>query len=445
MTDIVTELRIASALILAIKKKSDEWEDKGPAPGEKEKRIWVNKVTGEERIQIIKPRTPSVKDMIDKGMNRRPIDDMTIAEILGPDYTPNISGASRLAASKAYKAAHEMLNKSKKGAEQHFFAKVWPEVCEKAGLNARLSSPEEFNGAVLSAAQDLTKWLNDNPKYLDYYHKDWEVTRNILDKVYPDFSDDDFAGFRLFAGLTSPNTRLDANMKDAVSLMTLWKKEKSFKALKTKISEITGRMQTEDGGPFKLGGITQAGKINTLHVIEGLYKELGSWQKVTDYLHEGDTIDNINALREKVGYKGKLAKVKGLKQVTKDATGQDELLPRMLMFGAKVGPYTLNTTGDDRFTTADVWESRFIRSLFPYLRKSGGLPKNSREISTFSKFSKKFNQVMSEINGGREFSPSSMQAARWFYIIEKAKEAGYTYAKSNGTISEYTEKAIRKG
>jgi len=443
MTDIVTELRIASALILAIKKKSDDWEDMGPVPGEKKKRRWVNKVTGEERIQIIHPGTPSVKDLMDKGMKRDPIDDMTISSILGPDYEPNMSGAARLAASKAYKDAHEMLSKAKSAGEDHFFSNVWPAVCDKAGLNARLSSPEEFNATVLAAAKDLTKWLNENPKYTDYYHKDWEVTRSILDKVYPDFSDDDFAGFRLFTGFTSPNTRLDANMKDAISLMTLWKKEKSFNVLKLKVSELTGRRQTEEGAPFKMGGAAQANKIYNMHILEGLYRDKGSWQKVTDYLKEGDTVDNLNVFRKKCGYKDKLVDVEGLKQKTRDATGQSKLIPRMMMFGPKVGAYTLNTTGDDRFTTADVWESRFIRSLFPYLRKGSGLPQNSKEISTFSKFSKKFNKVMSEINGGREFSPSSLQAARWFYMIEKAREAGYKYAKSDGTISEYTEKAIR--
>ena len=42
----------------------------------------------------------------------------------------------------------------------------------------------------------------------------------------------------------------------------------------------------------------------------------------------------------------------------------EEQIPRMFMFGKKVGAYTLNLLGDSRYTTIDVWESRFIRSYF---------------------------------------------------------------------------------
>jgi len=64
MDNIFNELRVAKGLIVsAIEEKHDDWEDKGPAPGEKEKRIWKNKSTGEVRIQIERPGTPSIKEV----------------------------------------------------------------------------------------------------------------------------------------------------------------------------------------------------------------------------------------------------------------------------------------------------------------------------------------------------------------------------------------------
>lgn len=46
---------------LAIEKEYDDWEDLGSAPGKEGYRIWKSKSTGEERIQIEKPGTPSTK------------------------------------------------------------------------------------------------------------------------------------------------------------------------------------------------------------------------------------------------------------------------------------------------------------------------------------------------------------------------------------------------
>jgi len=66
--DIRGNLKRASLLIFsAIEEEHDDWEDMGPAPGEKKKRVWKSKSTGEKRTQIMKPRTPSVLEKLGDG------------------------------------------------------------------------------------------------------------------------------------------------------------------------------------------------------------------------------------------------------------------------------------------------------------------------------------------------------------------------------------------
>lgn len=66
MNDIFNDFRVAKVLIVsAIEEKYDDWEDHGPAPGKDGYRIWINKSTGEQRIQIERPGTPSVKEILD--------------------------------------------------------------------------------------------------------------------------------------------------------------------------------------------------------------------------------------------------------------------------------------------------------------------------------------------------------------------------------------------
>ena len=62
---IPNQMRQASLLILSALEEYDDWVDDGPAHGEREKRNWRSKSTGEVRIQIIKPTTPSVKESVD--------------------------------------------------------------------------------------------------------------------------------------------------------------------------------------------------------------------------------------------------------------------------------------------------------------------------------------------------------------------------------------------
>lgn len=65
MNNIYYHIMFAKLLITSAIEKHDDWEDFGPVPGEKEKRYWHSKSTGEMRVQIIRPRTPSKKEKVE--------------------------------------------------------------------------------------------------------------------------------------------------------------------------------------------------------------------------------------------------------------------------------------------------------------------------------------------------------------------------------------------
>ena len=78
------------------------------------------------------------------------------------------------------------------------------------------------------------------------------------------------------------------------------------------------------------------------------------------------------------------------------------------------------------------------------LSENFGLPVNVDEQAIFQDFAAAFNEAF-ERRYGQKMSPSALQAVRWFYILDAAKRAGYSYAKTNETISFYLRKAIGRG
>jgi hypothetical protein len=348
---------------------------------------------------------------------------------------PGITSATELAKERV-----DDLKGKLDSADDDFFTKLWPSLLKKTGLNLKASS-QNLGKAASIAVNDVVDWLKTNKKYQDYYHTDRETTKQLLKQSYPEMTDDDFGGFMMFMGLTSPSTKLKRNVAEALRVFDLWKKEGSVKSLSL-IKTPKGNIGVGEG-PFKLIGPTAANKLRTLHYMEDLHNKLGSWDKVSEHLQEPVTMKELNAFNRELGYSGGIGKAGEVKQVVKEATGQDQLIPRMFVFGHKVGAYTLNHTGDDRYTTTDIWEGRFVRSHFPEMFKKGsGLPTNVSEHKIFQTFSSKFNETFKE-KTGLDLSPAALQAARWFFMIAKANEAGYKHAKTNGTISEYTEEALR--
>ena len=145
-----------------------------------------------------------------------------------------------------------------------------------------------------------------------------------------------------------------------------------------------------------------------------------------------------------MGFKGKVGKVGDIKRIVKAATGQDKLIPRMFIFGPKVGAYTLNAIGRHNYNTIDVWEARFIRSYFKGMfSKNTGLPANVDEHALMTRFTEMFQEEYNRMTG-QNLETSALQALRWFYMIDTAKKLGYTGASTNETISGYTERCLTR-
>ncbi len=131
-----------------------------------------------------------------------------------------------------------------------------------------------------------------------------------------------------------------------------------------------------------------------MKVIDRLIKENNNSPTpvadAVDYLQEGVSAKELQAFNKQMGYKSAVPNMKAIRSLVKQATGQDEKIPRMFIFGKKVGAYTLNLTGKTNYTTIDVWESRFIRSYFDGLFANNfGLPVTVDEDIAFPRLLKR--------------------------------------------------------
>ena len=349
-------------------------------------------------------------------------------------FSPPNMGVSAAAANMEMKRSGELADDS--------FWKMWQTTLRRVGFTGRASGKNLVNNAEI-AARDVAGWLKSNPQYLNYYHTDWKVTLKVLIEEFPQMSGDQFFAFRIMTGLTSPSTALPDNMVDSVKLLGHLINGGRLRDLKLRVSG-KGNRAAGLGNPITLASTTGATKIASLHAVEVMHDKLGSWKAVAGWLAEPVPYRELHAIKKSLGYKGGVGKIGGSRKVVMEATGQDELVPRAFIFGQKVGSYTLNSLGHDKFTTTDIWEGRFIRSHFPHMFNSGtGLPENVTEQSIFQEFSTRFNENIQRILK-KKLPPSALQAARWFFMIQHAAKAGYAYAKTTETISEYVRRAIVK-
>jgi len=265
------------------------------------------------------------------------------------------------------------------------------------------------------------------------------AVRNVLSKKYGKITDEDMMLFQMFAGITSPNTGLKSNIGDALALFELYKTDGNFDKIKMGLSDKNNLVIMES--PFQISGVTNPLKARSLKVFERIIKQKGSVAKAVKFLHEPVTIEELEKFKQSFGYK-ELADKKDIKRNVESATGQDKLIPRMFVFGPKIGAYSLNLTGNRKYTTIDIWESRFIRSYFKGLfEKRNGLPEINEEHELFTNFNKLFKEEFDKLTG-QNWDQASLQAMRWFYIINATNKAGYTGASTNDTISGYTERQL---
>ena len=327
--------------------------------------------------------------------------------------------------------------------EEEFFGKFWP------GLMSEIRgtvSRDKVKTAAKRAINDTEQFIKDNPKYRDYYAQDMIAVRAALESKYGPISDDELVLYQLFNGLNSPNTSLPSNVNDALNVFNLFKEKGNLDDIVMTVNK-NGNVVIKEA-PFQISGTSSPTKARSLKVVEQIINSYSNEPQpvnaALEFLREGVPVKELHAFNRKMGYKSNVSDIGSIKALVKMATGQDELIPRMFIFGKKVGAYTLNLTGDSRFTTIDVWESRFIRSYFDYLfEKNTGLPVTVDEDVLFQDFSRMFKE---EFDKRYDFDadPASLQAMRWFYMINSAKEAGYQGASTNETISEITDRYIRR-
>jgi Large polyvalent protein associated domain 38/ADP-Ribosyltransferase in polyvalent proteins len=340
----------------------------------------------------------------------------------------------------ALRIARRGFNDYSSSSQEEFFGNFWPKIIGRT-QGTVVPAPENVRTAVDRAVNDLQGWLSRNPRYVDYYNKDFAATKQILETRYGPLDEDQFTMFRLIAGLTSPSTELNDNIGDAVLTFDVWNRDGNFDSF------VMGRSPKGNvvliSAPHTLIGPTLSNKARTLKVIERLTNEKGGAVNALNYLREQIPVKDLHNFNREMGYAGKVGDVGPIKGLVRMATGQDQLIPRMFIFGPKVGAYTLNMTGDSRYNTVDIWESRFIRSYFTGMfAERYGLPENVSEHELFQDFVNTFKEVF-EAQTGRQWENSALQAIRWFYILDAARRAGYTEARTNETISEYTRRNIQ--
>jgi len=343
-------------------------------------------------------------------------------------------GTSRFSIARATERAKQSSEQLRITSEEEFFGNIWPKFLRQTGLR-RSPTQRNMRRAARQAIADMQDWLRENPRFMDYYTVDMEATREIVESVFGQISNEQFQLFQLYLGVNSPNTGLRANINDAFNALGLYLREGNLDSIE--MGQSAKGNPVIKSSPFEISGTTAPNKARTMKVVDRLIKEQGGVGEALAYLQEEVPVAELHQFNREMGYKGQVGNINSIRSLVQEATGQDERVPRMFIFGRKVGAYTLNTIGDSRYTTIDIWESRFIRSYFAGMFADGtGLAVNENEHKFFSQFNRVFKQEI-EAEFGQEFEASALQAMRWFYILNAAREAGYVNAKTESTISEY--------
>ena len=325
-------------------------------------------------------------------------------------------------------------------ANEDFF-QFWARALDSTGTRFKASS-KNYGRVAKNAVFDTLKFFKENPKFATYYETDTKLTRQYVESAVGPITDSEFNLFRILAGLTSPSTKLPDNIIDTLRVFKLYKDQGNFNFIVPSKSEKGARTYDKVKTGFLFRSTTGATKATSILAIQKKIDEVGL-DATVKYLLEPVTMKELVASKRSLGYKD-VGKKSEVKQVVKQATGQDTLIPRMFMFGPKVGAYAMNTLGNVEYTTTDIWESRFIRSYFSGMLESGtGLPENVDEQKIFQEFSSAFNKEFQK-QTGEKLEPASLQAVRWFYILNAFNRIGYQYAKTDDTISGYTAKAAQE-
>jgi len=353
----------------------------------------------------------------------------------------NVFNQARDFMPKTIEKAKDLAQASKiaTSSEDEFFGKYWPKLLKQTKLTVGAGRESNIRKAAEMAVSELSDWLKNNPSYSDYYSKDYETAKQLLSENLPKgVTDEEFRLFQVLNGLFSNQTPLEVNTRESINGVKLFQKQGNLDGITTFINPETGNRKMGDS-PFSISGTSAPTKAFAVQVINKLIKRMGVDGAIR-FLQEEIPVAELNKFNQEMGYKSKtIGNLPAIREVVQHATGQSEKIPRIFIFNKKVGAYALNSLGDHRYNTIDTWESRFIRSYFKDLwEKNTGIA-TGEEHELFNKFVGHFNDIYRKTVDPNATS-SSLQAARWYYILDAAKKSGYQRSLTNQTISQYVQK-----
>jgi hypothetical protein len=323
--------------------------------------------------------------------------------------------------------------------EEKFFARYMQDALRALQVQVSAKtrkgnvSKSGIRKAVDKYMEDVSEYLEANPNLAEYYANEAHRERAELVKVYPELAHDEvWAGYLMLNGMASAQTNLGENTQETIDM---WGKlrEKGEVPLTKKLND-KGQMAWAADGFVVYGGPSSRNKINNYRAFNKLLKKHGSVGEVAAFLTGNVSREGLLNLRRELGW-ATIGEIGPILDTVKHATGQTESIPRMFVFGPKVGSYILNRMGNHRYQTIDVWESRLARFYMSNIRfkpgSTGLLEGEDRKIA------QEFGKLVAEELG---LDAAAAQAVRWYHFKGFVKDLGYSKVKDEDlkTLSEIT-------
>lgn len=307
--------------------------------------------------------------------------------------------------------------------------------------NLLKANPKNLKLVAKQMVSDTSNFLAENPHLVSFYEEDTKLTNSYLSEVF-EMDESDYRVYSVIDGLMSANTKLAGNAIDSLRAFQDWKKTGKFDAMVLKKSDKGNVAYDKDKSDFLLHGTSAPNKARAVKNFGKLIDEMGA-EAAVNYLTTPVNFNELRRFNKSLGYKTN-PKVGDIKSTVLPATGQDELVPRVFVFGPKVGSYVMNNLGYLNYTTIDIWESRFIRSYFKgMLDMDKDLPETIDERDLFQEIGDQF-LIELEAETGEKYTKATAQALRWFYVLDTFGKLGYKGASTNESKSEYTREGIKR-
>ena len=307
--------------------------------------------------------------------------------------------------------------------------------------NLLVANNKNIKRVAEQMVEDTGEFLANNPHLASFYEADTALTNGYLNEAFDMYPGDEKL-YALIDGLMSANTKLKGNAIDSLRAFQSYKKNGNFDDMVLGVSDKGNVSYNKEKSKYLLHGTSAPNKARSVKAVGKLLKEM-SVEETINYLTTPVTYNELIRFNKYLGYKSNPSKG-AIATTVQTATGQDTMLPRVFVFGPKVGSYVMNNLGYLNYTTVDIWESRFIRSYFKgMLDETKDLPETVEERDFFQRVGEQF-KIVYEERTGQKITKATAQALRWFYVLDTFAKLGYKGASTNESKSEYTREGIRE-